>query len=64
MSELKGKFDALGYDLLSLNEINYVKAGIDPGTSDSCNNGSCDGGCSNGCSSCRPKCKDGGKTTI
>jgi len=31
MSDLKSKFDDLGYDLLDLDSMTYIRAGIDTG---------------------------------
>jgi len=48
----------LGYDILSLKEIQYIKAGLDDSAKTECTR--CSGGCKIECSQC-VSCKDSGK---
>lgn len=60
MDEAKRKIEALGYDVLSLKDVRYIKAGIDDSSSTAQCTQNCKS-CSNNCISCQHSCSLGGK---
>ncbi len=57
MENIIAKFDALGYDLVDLDDIVYVNAGPGTGTKNDCTK-SCET-CSESCSTCGAGCSNG-----